>query len=95
MENELSEVSSVQDQEPQSPSPSGIQETVQASVESYFVNLDGANSTNLYDLIIAEAEQPLIRAVLKHTRGNQTRAAEMLGLNRGTLRKKIKIYGLG
>ena len=73
---------------------SGIQEQVQASIEQYFDNLDGQPSNDLYELVIGEAEQPLLRVVLKHMRGNQTKAADMLGLNRGTLRKKLKNYGL-
>ena len=75
-------------------SVSGIQEKVQASIEQYFDNLGGQSSNDLYDVVMFEAEQPLLRAVLKHTRGNQTHAADMLGINRGTLRKKLKNYGL-
>jgi len=75
-------------------SGSGIQEQVQASIQQYFDNLGGQPSNDLYNVVMIEAEQPLLRAVLKHTRGNQTRAADMLGLNRGTLRKKLKVYGL-
>ena len=73
---------------------SGIQERVQESIEKYFDNLDGQSTNDLYDMVINEVEQPLLRAVLKHTRGNQTRASEILGINRGTLRKKLGIYGL-
>jgi len=75
-------------------SGSGIQEQVQASIEQYFDNLGTQISNDLYNIVMTETEQPLLRAVLKHTRGNQSRAADMLGLNRGTLRKKLKNYGL-
>jgi len=76
-------------------STSGIQECVQESMETYFSNLDGQGTNELYKMVISEVEQPLLRVVLKHTRGNQTRAAEILGINRGTLRKKLKMYDLG
>jgi len=76
-------------------SASGIQECVQDSMETYFANLDGHGTNDLYQMVISEVEQPLLRVVLKHTRGNQTRAAEILGINRGTLRKKLKMYDLG
>lgn len=74
---------------------SGIQECVQESMETYFANLDGQGTNELYKMVISEVEQPLLRVVLKYTRGNQTRAAEILGINRGTLRKKLKMYDLG
>lgn len=72
-------------------------QTLRASVETalanYFTQLDGQPVTNLYDLVLAEVEVPLLESVLKITRNNQTRCAQMLGLNRGTLRKKLKKYG--
>jgi len=74
---------------------SGIQECVQDAMETYFANLDGHGTNDLYQMVVSEVEQPLLRVVLKHTRGNQTRAAEILGINRGTLRKKLKMYDLG
>jgi len=76
-------------------SASGIQECVQEAMETYFSNLDGHGTNDLYQMVVSEVEQPLLRVVLKHTRGNQTRAAEILGINRGTLRKKLKMYDLG
>ena len=76
-------------------SASGIQECVQEAMETYFANLDGHGTNDLYQMVVSEVEQPLLRVVLKHTRGNQTRAAEILGINRGTLRKKLKMYDLG
>jgi Fis family transcriptional regulator len=48
----------------------------------------------LYELVLGEVEPPLLRTVMEYTRGNQSRAAEILGINRGTLRKKLKTYGL-
>lgn len=71
-----------------------LREAVEASLTRYFAHLDGSSVTDLYAMVMAEVEAPLLASVLEHTQGNQTRAAEMLGLNRGTLRKKLKQYGL-
>mgnify|MGYP000706919335 CR=1 FL=1 len=71
-----------------------LAECVEASLKDYFQQLDGHSTTNLYDMLLAEVEAPLFKATLEHTKGNQSRAAEILGLNRGTLRKKLKTYGL-
>ena len=49
---------------------------------------------DLYELVLAEVEQPLLDTIMQYTRGNQTRAATMMGINRGTLRKKLKKYGM-
>lgn len=61
---------------------------------SYFSDLDGHPPGNLFDLVMDEVERPLLVTVLRHTRGNQSKAAEILGLNRGTLRKKLRKYDL-
>jgi len=61
----------------------------------YFSQLDGTKVTELYDLVLAEVEAPLLEVVLEQVKGNQTKAAAMLGLSRGTLRKKLKQYDLG
>ncbi len=71
-----------------------LREAVDAAMRRYFDHLDGGDVTGLYAMVMAEVESPLLAAVLEYTQGNQTRAAEMLGLNRGTLRKKLKQYGL-
>jgi Fis family transcriptional regulator len=60
----------------------------------YFRDLNGHKPNDLYDLVLGEVEPPLFEAVLDYTRGNQSRAAEILGLNRATLRKKLKQYEL-
>jgi Fis family transcriptional regulator len=67
---------------------------VRRSLNDFFRNLDGEDISELYNTVLAEMEIPLLEKVLEYTRGNQTRAAEILGLNRGTLRKKLKQYGL-
>ncbi len=67
---------------------------VETALEDYFTQLEGQKVTDLYNLVLAEVEAPLLQAVMSHTRGNQTQASILLGLNRGTLRKKLKTYGL-
>lgn len=63
-------------------------------LNSYFETLNGHKPGDLYQLVIGEVEKPLFRAVLTYTKGNQSEAAEILGINRGTLRKKLKDYKL-
>jgi Fis family transcriptional regulator len=67
--------------------------TAQA-LDSYFTSLNGHAPGHLYDLVMREVEEPLFRAVLDYAEGNQSRAADILGINRGTLRKKLKTYGI-
>ena len=64
------------------------------ALDIYFSNLNGHAPGALYDLVLREVEEPLFRAVLGYVDGNQSRAAEVLGINRGTLRKKLREYGL-
>jgi Fis family transcriptional regulator, factor for inversion stimulation protein len=66
---------------------------VRKAMHDYFVDLDGEDpSCPVYDMVINCVEKPLIEIVLHHSGGNQTRAAELLGLNRNTLRKKIQLH---
>ncbi len=64
------------------------------ALRSYFASLNGHRPCDLYQLVMGEVEKPLFRAVLGYTGGNQSEAAEILGINRGTLRRKIKTYAL-
>jgi Fis family transcriptional regulator len=63
-------------------------------LRSYFANLNGHKPGDLYQLVIGEVERPLLCAVMAYTKGNQSEAAEILGINRGTLRSKLKAYHL-
>ncbi len=71
-----------------------LRESVNTAIKNYFDSLDGQTPSDLYEMVLAEVEAPLLERVMEYTRGNQTKAAIILGLNRGTLRKKLKIYGL-
>lgn len=73
---------------------SKLHKHVADALDEYFSNLDGEKPTNVYQMVIKEIEIPLIKTVLKHVNGNQRKAAIMLGVNRGTLRKKILEYQL-
>ena len=75
------------------PRPS-LRDSVEIAVNSYFQHLEGQDVTDVYDMVMSEVETPLLEVVMKYTRHNQTKAAQVLGLNRGTLRKKLKQYGL-
>lgn len=71
-----------------------LSESVRQALDDYFADLDGHDACDLYDLVISQVEKPLFEAVIQHTRGNITKAADMLGMNRGTLRSRLKKYGL-
>lgn len=71
-----------------------LRESVQKAVQNYIASLDGQKMIDLYDMVIAEVEAPLLETIMAFTKGNQSRAAKLLGISRGTLRKKLKIYDL-
>ena len=64
------------------------------ALHSYFKNLNGHKPADIYKLVMGEVEPPLFQSVMEYTEGNQTLAAEILGINRATLRKKLKQYRL-
>ncbi|MCL2021095.1 MAG: Fis family transcriptional regulator [Betaproteobacteria bacterium] len=64
------------------------------SLEKYFRDLDGEKPCNVYDTVIKSVERPMLMRIMEETEGNQTRAAEILGINRNTLRKKLAEYQL-
>ena len=70
-------------------SKKAIDECVRGSVEQYFKDLRGAEPAALHDLFLGAAERPLLDVVLRHAQGNQSKAAEWLGINRNTLRRKL------
>lgn len=71
-----------------------LRHCVKQMLDNYFRDLDGHVTGNLYDLVLDEIEYPLLETVMQYTRNNQSKAAALLGINRGTLRKKLKKYNL-
>lgn len=72
-----------------------LRDNVKQAVRNYLSQLNGEDPTELYELVLSQIEHPMLDIVMQYTRGNQTRAATMLGINRGTLRKKLKKYNMG
>ena len=66
-----------------------LDECVRESIDAYFRDLRGTPPSAMYDMILAVVEKPLFETVLRHAEGNQSRAAEWLGINRNTLRRKL------
>tara|TARA_R110001592_G_scaffold363392_1_gene687116 strand:+ start:42656 stop:42973 length:318 start_codon:yes stop_codon:yes gene_type:complete len=71
-----------------------LRESVTVAVRHYLNELDGQITADVYQMVLAEIEAPLLTEIMAYTRNNQTKASIMLGLNRGTLRKKLKQYNL-
>jgi len=71
-----------------------LRDSVSIALNNYFAHLEGQDVTDVYEMVLSEVEAPLLEEVMKYTRNNQTKASVLLGLNRGTLRKKLKQYGL-
>jgi len=67
-----------------------LTDSVRRSLERYFKDLDGEKPTSIYDMVLKNIEKPMIETVLDKAAGNQSLAAEMLGINRNTLRKKMQ-----
>ena len=73
---------------------STLRSQVERSLQRYFKQLDNEPATDLHRLVMSEVEAPLLEAVMRYTGNNQNKASIMLGLNRGTLRTKLKLYGM-
>ncbi len=71
-----------------------LRSQAEEALQCYFETLNGHRPARLYDLVMREVEEPLFKVVMGHVDGNQSRAATILGINRGTLRKKLKEFGL-
>lgn len=71
-----------------------LREQVEELLQDYFAVLDGELPCDLYDVVMGEVEQPLLSTVMKYVGNNQSQAAEVLGISRGTLRKKLKHHGI-
>jgi Fis family transcriptional regulator len=77
-----------------SPETNSLSETVRRSLGQFLDDMDGDKPENLYDMVLQQIEEPMLELVMQYVDGNQSRAADCLGLNRGTLRKKLKAYNL-
>ena len=66
-----------------------IEESIRDTLEQYFRDLRGAEPSNVHEMIIAAVEKPMLDVVMQHAAGNQSKAAEWLGINRNTLRRKL------
>jgi Fis family transcriptional regulator len=71
-----------------------IADSIQRTLDQYFRDLDGEKPGAIYDMVIRNVERPMLEFVLRQANGNQTVAAEMLGINRNTLRRKLTEYEL-
>jgi Fis family transcriptional regulator len=69
-------------------------DSVRQAMERYFRDMDGHDPAGLYELFLSEVEKPLFEVVLENTGGNISRAAQLLGLNRATLRSRLDKYGI-
>ena len=67
---------------------------VRRSLNRYFKDLDGEEPSDIYDMVVKAVEKPLLVFIMDRAEGNQSRAAELLGINRNTLRKKLNEHGL-
>ena len=76
------------------PSQPALREQVARAVRRYLADLDDGDVHDLYDIVLREVEAPLFAEVLRHCGGNQSRTAAALGINRATLRKKLRQYQL-
>jgi Fis family transcriptional regulator len=71
-----------------------IRRSVTSAIDLYLQDMDGHEVNDLYHVVLSEVEPAILDVVMNYVEGNQTEAAEMLGISRGTLRKKLKLYGL-
>ncbi len=76
------------------PGTQPLRACVYEALERYFRDLNGQPPGDLYRLVMSQVEEPLLDVVMKQVRGNQSNAAQLLGINRSTLRKKLRHYNL-
>ncbi|HTJ97215.1 MAG TPA: Fis family transcriptional regulator [Rhodocyclaceae bacterium] len=75
-------------------SSSDLSDCVRRTLNRYFRDLEGERPAAVYDMVLANVEKPMLEVVMKQAEGNQTTAAEILGINRNTLRRKLSEHGL-
>jgi Fis family transcriptional regulator len=75
-------------------SKQSIEECVRKSLEKYFRDLEGESAHNVYEMVMLTVERPVLEVAMEQAAGNQSVAADILGINRNTLRKKLQQHGL-
>ena len=70
-----------------------LKDCVFSAMKNYYTHVEGGDPSEIYDMVLAQVEPPLLETTMEFTRGNQSKAAILLGISRGTLRKKLKKYG--
>jgi len=90
----LDELAAVIEEAPVSVNTQSLRNSVRESLRHYFTQLGEQEPADLYEMVLAEVEQPMLEMVLQYTGQNQSKAAKILGLSRGTLRKKMAQYNL-
>lgn len=71
-----------------------LREAVKRAWDNYILQLEGEEPANLYEMFVEQIELPLLIAIMAYTGNNQSHVAKIMGISRGTLRKKLKLYGL-
>jgi Fis family transcriptional regulator len=71
-----------------------LKQVVKDTLRNYFTNIGGEQPVDFYAILLEEIERPLLEVLINHTHYNQVKMAQILGISRGTLRKKLKQYGL-
>ena len=71
-----------------------LRDQVKKSIQAYFRELNGELPCDVYSLVLAEMEKPLLEVVMEYSENNQSRASKILGINRNTLRKKLDNYNI-
>lgn len=71
-----------------------LRQAVKDTLKNYFTNIGNEQPVDFYSILLEEIERPLLEVLINHTHYNQVRMAQILGISRGTLRKKLKQYGL-
>ena len=94
MAQQLRLASTTDNIEKYSMSKDSIQEAVQKNLEKYFRDLGEQQASNIYDMVVLAVEKPMLELIMTRTDSNQSQAADMLGINRNTLRKKLQQHGL-
>ncbi len=71
-----------------------LKQVVKETLRNYFANIGGEQPIDFYSILLEEIERPLLEVLINHTHYNQVKMAHILGISRGTLRKKLKQYGM-